>query len=80
MRVTVVQKKIQVWETSEKLVEQPNPGAPDAGLQVSAKTESIVQYGTSSAQQTQTLEVRDVNGAFNVVSVETRKSDQIPAE
>ena len=80
LRVTTVQKRDSGVETSEKLVEQPNPGDPGAGLQVSAKTESIVQYGASSAQQTQTIEMRDVNGAFNVVSVEARKSDQIPAE
>lgn len=80
LRVTTVQKRDSSMETSEKLVEQPNPGDPHAGLQVSAKTESIVQYGASSAQQTQTLEMRDVNGAFNVVSVEVRKSDHIPAE
>jgi hypothetical protein len=80
LRVTTVQKRDSGVETSEKLVEQPNPGDRDASLQVSAKTESIVQYGASSAQQTQTLEMRDINGAFNVVSVEARKSDQIPAE
>jgi hypothetical protein len=79
-RVTTLQKKDSGVETTEQQIEQPNPGDPRAGLQVSAKTESIAQYGASGSQQSQILEIRDVNGSFNVVSVEARKSDQIPAE
>jgi len=79
-RVTTVQKNNSGVETAKQQIEQPNPGDPRAGLQVSAKTESIVQSGASGTHQTQILEIRDVNGTFNVVSVEARKSEQIPAE
>jgi hypothetical protein len=78
-RVTTVQKKDLGGEATEQQVEQPNSGDPNAGLQVSAKTKYIVKYGASGAQQTKTIQARDVNGTFNVVSVETRKSDQVPA-
>jgi len=78
-RVTTVQKKDSSGKTTEQQVEEPNPGDPNAGLQVSRKTKYIVLYGASGTQQTKTTQVRDVNGNFNVVSVETRKSDQVPA-
>ncbi len=78
-RVTTVQKKDSGGETTEQQVEQPNSGDPNAGVQVGAKTKYIVKYGTSGAQQTKTVQARDVNGTFNVVFVETRKSDQVPA-
>jgi hypothetical protein len=78
-RVTTVQKKDSGGETTEQQVEQPNSGDPNAGVQVVAKTKYIVKYGASGAQQTKTVEARDINGTFNVVSVETRKSDQVPA-
>ena len=77
-RVTTLQKKDSDEETTEQQVEQPNPGNPSDGPQVSAKTKYIVRYGASGAQQTKTIQVRDGNGTFNVVSVETRKSDQVP--
>ena len=79
-RVTTVQKRDSGGKTTEQQVEQPNPGDPNAGLQVSTKTKYIVQYGGSGTQQTKTILVRDVNGTLNVDSVETRKSDQVPAE
>jgi hypothetical protein len=80
LRVSTVQKKDAGVETSAQQVEQPNPGDPKAGLQVSAKTEYIVQYSGSGTQETKTTQVRDVNGTFNLVFVETRKSDQVPTE
>jgi hypothetical protein len=79
-RVTTIEKKDSGGKTTEQQVEQPSPGDPNAGLQVSRQTKYIVQYGASGTQQTKTIEVRDVNGTLNVVSVETRKSDQVPAE
>jgi hypothetical protein len=78
-RVTTVQKKDSGGETTEQQIEQPNPGDPNANLQVKTKIKYIVQYGSSGTQQTKTTQVRDINGNFNVVSVETRKSDQAPA-
>jgi hypothetical protein len=79
-RVTTVQKRDPGGKTTEQQVEQPNPGDPNAGLQVSTRTKYIVQYGGSGTQQTKTILVRDVNGTLNVDSVETQKSDQVPAE
>jgi len=77
-RVTTVQKKSSDGETTEQQVEQPNPGNPNDDRQVRARTKYIVQYGASGTQQTKTIQVRDVNGNLNVVSVDTRKSDQAP--
>jgi hypothetical protein len=78
-RVTTVQKKESAGKTTEQQVEQSKSGGPNPGLQVDAKTKYTVQYGASGTQQTKTTQVRDVNGAFHVVTVETRKSDQLPA-
>jgi hypothetical protein len=78
-RVTTVEKKDSGGKITEQRVEQPNPGDPHAGLQVSAKTKYTVLYGVSGTQQTKTVQARDANGTFNVISVETRKSDQVPA-
>jgi hypothetical protein len=78
-RVTTVQKKDSGGETTEQQVEQPNPGDPTAGLKITTKTIDVLRFGASGTQQTKTIQVRDVNGTFNVVSVETRKSDQVPA-
>jgi hypothetical protein len=78
-RVTTVQKKDSGGKTTEQQVEQPNSGGSNGGLQVSTKTKYIVRYGSSGTQQTKTIQVRDINGSFNMVSVETRKSDQAPA-
>jgi hypothetical protein len=61
-------------------VEQPNPGAPNASLRVTTKTIDIVRSGASGTQSTSTIQVRDASGSFNVVSVDTRKSDQVPVK
>jgi hypothetical protein len=65
-------------KTTEPQVEQPKSGDPNAG-QVGTKTKYVVQYGASGTQQTKTTQERDINGTLNVVFVETRKSDQVPA-
>jgi hypothetical protein len=77
-RSTTVQNKDS--DTRTERIAQPNPGNPSDGLQVQTKTKYTVQYADSSTQQTKTVQVRNTNGAFSVVSVETRKSDQAPAE
>ena len=77
-RVTTLQRKDADGETSEQQVEQPSPGNPSDGPKVSAKTKYIVRYGSFGTQSTKTIQVRGGNGNFNVVSVETRKSDQVP--
>lgn len=78
-RVTIIQKKDSDGEITEQQVEQPNPGNPSDSPKVTAKTKYVVRYAASGTQQTKTVQVRDGNGTFNVVSVETRKSDQAPA-
>jgi hypothetical protein len=77
-RVTTVQKKDSASKT-EQQIEQPNPGNPSDGLRVSARTKYTVRYAASGTQQTKTTQTRDANGAFNVVAVQTEKSDQAPA-
>jgi hypothetical protein len=77
-RVTTVQKKNSDGETTEQQVEQPNPGNPNDGRQVRAKTKYIVRYGASGTQQIETIHEIDGNGNLNVVYVDTRKSDQAP--
>jgi hypothetical protein len=79
-RVTTIQKNGTGGKTSEQQIEQPNPTDPNGRLQASTKTKYIVQYGASSTQETRTIQAADLNGNFSVVSVETRKSDQVPAE
>jgi hypothetical protein len=79
-RVTTVQKNDTGGKTSEQQIEQPNPIDPNGRLQASIKTKYIVRYGASSTQETRIIEVVDLNGNFSVVSVETQKSDQVPAE
>jgi hypothetical protein len=77
-RVTTAQKKDSGGSTTEQQVEQPDPNNPNADLQANAKTKYTVQYAASGTQQTKTVEVRDGSGTLNVVSTETRKSDQVP--
>ncbi len=79
-RVTTVQKTDSGGKTTEQQIKQPNPDDPNGGLQVNTRTKYIVRYDASGTQQTKTIQVRDINGTFNVVSVETRKSDEVPAE
>jgi len=79
-RVTIVQKKDSDGKTTEQQVEQPNPDNANAGLQVNAKTKYTVRYAFSGIQQTKTVQIRDVNGNFNVVSAETEKSNQVPTD
>jgi hypothetical protein len=79
-RVTTVQKKDADGKTTEQQVEQPNPDNANAGLQVNAKTKYTVRYASSGTQKTKTVQTRDINGNFDVVSVETEESDQVPAE
>lgn len=78
-RVTTVRNKGSDRKTTKQQVEQPNPGNPTDGLQVRAKTKYTVQYAASGSQQTTTVQVRDSNGTFNVVSDETQKTERVPA-
>jgi hypothetical protein len=66
-------------QTIEQQVEQADPGDPGAGLRVSVLTSDTLRTGFSGAQATRTVQVRDANGSFGVVSVDITKSDDIPA-
>jgi|SRR5580658_3785966 hypothetical protein len=66
-------------QTTARQVERPDPGDPGAGLQVTVLTNDTVRTGPSGAQATQTVQMRDANGSFGVVSVDTSKSDNIHA-
>jgi hypothetical protein len=79
LRVTTIQKRDSGGEITEQQVEQPNPSNPSDSPKVIAKTKYVVRYAASGTQQTKTVQMRDGNGTFNVVSVETRKSDQVPS-
>jgi hypothetical protein len=64
-------------QTTQRQVEQPNPGNPDSGLQVTILTTDSVSSGASGAQATRTIQMRDPNGSLEVVSVDTTKSDKV---
>jgi hypothetical protein len=66
-------------QTIEQQVEQADPGDPGSGLRVTILTTDTVRPGPSGAQATRTVQVRDANGSFGVVSVDTTKSDNIHA-
>ena len=66
--------------TTEQQIEQPKPGNPTDGLQVIAKTKYTVHYAANGTQQTKTIQTRDANGNFSVISTETEKSDQVPVQ
>jgi hypothetical protein len=63
----------------QRQVERPDPGDPGAGVRISIVTTGTVRPGSSGAQATQTIQMRDANGSFGVVSVDTAKSNNIHA-
>ena len=79
-QVTTVQKKDSDGKTTDQEGKQPNPDDPNGNLRVNTKTKYIVQYAASGTQETRTIQTRDINGTFNVVSVEAQESAQVPAE
>ena len=79
-RATTVQHTSSTGQqTTEQQVEQPNPGDPGSGLRVTILTNDTVNSGPSGAQATRTIQARDANGSFGVVSVDTAKSDNLHA-
>jgi hypothetical protein len=66
-------------QDTARQVERPDPGDPGGGLRVTALTTNSVRAGTSGAQATQTIQMRDANGSLEVVSVDTSKSDNVHA-
>jgi hypothetical protein len=79
-RETTGQSKDSGDEVNEDLIEQPSLGNPSDGPKVAAKTKYVVRYAASGVQQTKIVQTNDGNGGFKVVSVETRKSDQVAPE
>jgi hypothetical protein len=78
-QVTTVEKTNAGGRTTEQQGKQPNPNDTNGGLQVTTKTKYTVRYAASSTEETKTVQERDINGAFNVVSAEARKSNQARA-
>jgi hypothetical protein len=66
-------------QATQQQVEHPDPGDPGSGLRVTTLTSDTVRPGPSGAQATRTIQARDANGSFAVVSVDTSKSDNIHA-
>jgi hypothetical protein len=69
-------------QVTEQQVEQSDPGDPGSGLRVTILTTDKVRPDPSGTQATRTIQARNANGSydsFGVVSVDTTKSDNIPA-
>ena len=66
-------------QSTEEQVEQSNPGDPGSGLRVTILTTDTVRPGSSGAQATRTIQARDANDSFGIISVDTTKSDNIRA-
>jgi hypothetical protein len=66
-------------QTAVQKVEEPNPGDPSAGLRVTSLISDKVSSGPSGAQATRTVQVRNGGGEFEVMWVDTAKSDNIHA-
>ena len=79
-RATTTQRISSAGEQiTEKQVEQSKPGDPSAGLRITTLTTDTVRASASGAQATRTVQTRDANGSFGVVSVDITKSDNIHA-
>jgi hypothetical protein len=66
-------------QVTQQQVEQANPGDPGSGLRVTTVTIDTVRPGASGALASRTIQARDANGSFGVISVDTTKSDNIHA-
>jgi hypothetical protein len=62
-------------QTTQRQVEQPDPGNPDSGLRATIRTTDTLRPGASGSRSTRTIEALDPNGSLAVVSVDTTKSD-----
>jgi hypothetical protein len=78
-RATTAQRTSTTGEQiTENKVERLNPGDPSAGLRISILVNDTVLPGPSGEQATRTIRMRDLNGKFGVVAVDTTKSDRVP--
>ena len=79
-RATTVQHSSPTGlQTTKKQVEQPTPGEPGSGLQVTTLTVDTVRHDSSGTKATQTIETLGANGSLGIVSVDTSKSDKVQA-
>jgi hypothetical protein len=75
-RATTAQRTSSTGQqTTQRQVEQPDPGDPNAGLRVTILTTDTARPGTSSTRTTQTIQALNPDGSLSVVSVDTTKSD-----
>jgi len=66
-------------QNTRHVVARPDPGDPEAGLQVYVVSTDRVNARVSGALATRTIQTRDADGNLDVVSVDTSKSDNIHA-
>jgi hypothetical protein len=79
-RATTVQHTSSIGrQTTEQQLEKPDPGDPGSGLRVTTLSTDTVRPGPSGAQATRTVRVLDASGSFDIVAVDTTKSDNIHA-
>jgi len=64
--------------STDRKVEQINPGDPGSGLRVSVLVDGKIVPELSGEQSTVTIRARDSNDNFGIVSVDTTKADRIP--
>lgn len=75
-RSTTAQRKTSTGQqTTQRQIEQPNPGDPGAGLRVTIRTTDTLRPSSSGSRTTQTIEALDANDSLTTVSVDTTKSD-----
>ena len=78
-RVTTVKKTGEKGSRTEQQVENRNPGSPNDGLRVGAKTIDIVRAGQGGTSQTRTTQTLNGSGSLAVVEVDTVKTQSPPA-
>jgi len=78
-RATTTQRATATGDqATSQLVEHIDHGNPESGLRVSILINDTVHPGPSGEQVERTIRLRDANGNFGIVSVDTTKADPIP--
>jgi len=78
-RVTTTRRSNAEGQQTTRTTEQPNPGDPGAGLQVTTVANDVVRVGPAGARATETIQLRDANGSLGVVTVDMTKADSVRA-
>jgi hypothetical protein len=78
-RVATTQHPSSDGQQTTRTAAQPDPGDPDAGLQVTTVTTDTVSKAAAGARATETIQLRNANGSLSVVSVDMTKADSIHA-